>query len=187
MLEEKIEPADRIRAHAAAVGGDAHFVHRFDALLAQSTPMRVPLDEIGEMLLEDVQFWRRRKAGGTPVSRHFCERTAQTHDARGRAIGAASSRVVADYEEAVKDGAMIGVGDGARIARDVSQQLLAGTAGEKALATPARLHVRALEQTMSRRVVHFLEQLVDSAFEEVKQRPEEIVEIEAQQRLTAVG
>ena len=54
MLEEIIEPADRIRAHAAAVGGDAHFVHHFDALLAQSTPMRVPLDKIGEMLLEDV-------------------------------------------------------------------------------------------------------------------------------------
>ena len=47
---------------------------------------------------------------------------------------------------------------------------------------PARLHVRALEQTMSRRVVHFLEQLVDSAFEEVKRRPDEIVEIEAQLR-----
>ena len=64
------------------------------------------------------------------MSRHFCERTAQTHDARGRGIGAASSRLVADCEEAVKDGAMIGVRDGARIARDVSQQLLAGTAGE---------------------------------------------------------
>ena len=88
MLDKEREPAICVRAEESKIGGNAQLVRCFERLLAALPPAALLLDEIGDMLLDKMQLWRRRQLSGAPCFGEDGDGLPQPHDARRRDVGA---------------------------------------------------------------------------------------------------